>query len=119
MNDSDCATLWNLAMESGLSALPDAKGRTIYVCHSRTGIIDEIPEDAPGHCDVVLEGDHDFSRWLVRNKVARKLSQDHIVISDRSGTGLAVASEMFAIALATVLDEASVPIVRVAPARHL
>lgn len=119
MNDDDCRTLWNQAVDAGLAAVPKAKGRSIYVLSMRTGVIEVIPEEAPGHCDVILEKNHEFSRWLVQNKIAMKISQNHIIISDRSRTGLAVASEMFAIALATVLDDASVPVIKVAPARHL
>lgn len=119
MNDDDCEALWNQAIEAGLAEVGPVKGRRTYVLNMRTGVIEVISEEAHGHCDVVLEAGHDFSRWLVRNKIAIKANRDCILITDQSRTGLAVASEMCAIALATVLEDASIPVVGVEPARHL
>lgn len=120
MNEKSCATLWNQAIEAGLEAARMATGRCTYVLNVHSGmLIDVIPDDAPGHCHLVLEGGNDFSRWLVRNKIASKLSRDRISISDRSGTGLAVASEMCAVAIATVLEDADIVVLAVEPARHL
>lgn len=90
----------------------------MYVLNMRTGVIDVIPEDAPGHCDIFLEANHEFCRWLVRNKMAMKIPRRRILLPDQSRTGLAVASEMCAVALATILEDASVPVIKVLPARH-
>ena len=119
MNDDDCGALRKRAVDAGLAEMERAKGRSICVLNMRTGVIKVIPEDVPGHCDIALEEDHDFCRWLVRKKIAIKGSRGRVLISDRSRTGLAVASEMVAIALASELDHASVPVVGVEPSRHL
>ena len=115
MDNDECAKLWDAAVRAGTDAVLNSGGRSIFVHHLRTGVIEKISEDVRGHCRIILEGKHDFSRWLVRNGIGKRYPRGCVTIEDKSGTYLAVASELCARAIAVVLYESDVPIIRIDP----
>ena len=114
--DSDeCSRLWDQAVTAGAEAVLNAGGKKKFSYDFYRGIVYVIPEDAYGYCEIILEGKHDFSRWLVRKGVGKRFPRGCVTIQNMSGTSLAVTSELCARAIAEVLEESDVPIIRIEP----